>query len=96
MLHRKMKFAASPSFMTFFLLSTPQFLFQIIILYPQIYNFMWEVISDLQEVSIWGETAKKWGENGEKKLKNHDKKVGAVILIFHGGKSTRYDIIFFS
>ena len=57
---------------------------------------MWEVISDLQEVSIWGETAKKWGENGEKKLKNHDKKVGAVILIFHGGKSTRYDIIFFS
>ena len=57
---------------------------------------MWEVISDLQEVSIWGETAKKWGENGEKKLKNHDKKVGAVILIFHGGKSTIHDIIFFS
>ena len=28
---------------------------------------MWEVISDLQKVSIWGETAQKWGENGEKK-----------------------------
>jgi len=41
MLHRKMKFAASPSFMTFFLLLTTQFLFQIVILQPQVYNFMW-------------------------------------------------------
>ena len=46
---------------------------------------MWKVISVPKEVSIWGETAKKCDENGEKKLKNHDKKVGAVILIFHGG-----------
>ena len=57
---------------------------------------MWQVISVQQEVSIWGETAKKCDENGEKKLKNHDKKVGAVILFFYGGKSTIHDIIFFS